>query len=127
MILVDAIREHETKLRHKHWCHMVSTESEEELHAFANRLGLKREWVQLRPKASAAHYDLTPSKRALAMKLGAKEVSARELVMENFDGLFKRPRCGKYVGDNDATCPILTCQRAKGHSGDCDNTRDLST
>lgn len=31
--------------------------------------------------------------------------------------------CGKYLGDNDATCPQLTCIRARGHEGLCDNVR----
>lgn len=31
-------------------------------------------------------------------------------------------KCGKYLGDNDATCPQLTCIRDAGHKGDCDNT-----
>lgn len=30
--------------------------------------------------------------------------------------------CGKYLGDNDATCPQLTCLRLRGHQGQCDNT-----
>ena len=30
--------------------------------------------------------------------------------------------CGRYLGDNDATCPQLTCIRRRGHSGRCDNT-----
>lgn len=29
--------------------------------------------------------------------------------------------CGKYIGDNDATCPQLTCIRQAGHEGFCDN------
>lgn len=41
----------------------------DELHGFAqNKLYLKREWFQ--PKSSP-HYDLTASKRLLAIKLGA--------------------------------------------------------
>lgn len=31
--------------------------------------------------------------------------------------------CGKYLGDNDATCPQLTCIRRKNHEGLCDNVR----
>ena len=30
-------------------------------------------------------------------------------------------KCGKYIGDNDATCPQLTCIRERGHDGLCDN------
>lgn len=94
MILVDGITNYGAELTRnlpsRSWCHMVSDTSEEELHAFAARLGLKREWAQLRPKASAAHYDLTPRRRTLAVKLGAVEVSGRELAARNFDGLRRR-------------------------------------
>ncbi len=31
--------------------------------------------------------------------------------------------CGKYLGDNDGTCPQLTCVRRKNHDGLCDNVR----
>lgn len=91
-ILVDNLTDYtgRTPLRHKQWCHMVSDESEAELHAFAARLGLKRAWAQLRPHASAAHYDLVPAKRSLAVNLGAIEVSSRELVLRNYDGLRRR-------------------------------------
>lgn len=81
MILVDGLAQYDTKLRYKTWCHMVSDHGEAELHAFAARLGLK-----LRPKASCAHYDLVPAKRALALSYGAAEVTSRELVLRNFDG-----------------------------------------
>jgi hypothetical protein len=90
MILVDGITEHATPLRYKKWSHLVSDTSEEELHAFAAKIGLRREWAQLRPRASAAHYDVTPPKRALAIKLGAVAVSGRELVTRNYDGLRRR-------------------------------------
>jgi hypothetical protein len=32
-------------------------------------------------------------------------------------------RCGRYVGDNDATTPQLTCIRWRHHGGACDNVR----
>jgi hypothetical protein len=32
-----------------------------------------------------------------------------------------RRQCGQYLGDNDATCPQLTCIRTHGHDGLCDN------
>jgi Protein of unknown function (DUF4031) len=94
MILVDGITNYGAALTRglpsRRWCHMVSDTSEEELHAFAARIGLRREWAQLRPKASAAHYDLTPERRVRAVKLGAVEVTGRELVARNFDGLRRR-------------------------------------
>lgn len=56
-------------------CHMMSDESIDELHAFATRLGLRREWFQSR---SAPHYDVCKSKRAEAIALGAVELPIRE-------------------------------------------------
>lgn len=90
MILVDPPREYPTRLRHKVWSHMVSDTSADELYAFADRLGLKRSWSQERPKASAHHYDITPTMRARAIALGAVAVTSRELVLRNYDGLRRR-------------------------------------
>jgi hypothetical protein len=53
------------------WCHLFADASEE-LHAFAERIGLKRSWVQ-RPETKWEHYDLTPQKRAQAVKAGAQQ------------------------------------------------------
>lgn len=78
MILVDKIFKWPGPRGYNEWCHMVSTNNLVELHEFAERLGLKREWFQ---DKRMPHYDLTASKRRLAVKLGAKEVSARELQM----------------------------------------------
>ena len=73
MILVDPIMRH----RSGAWCHMVSDESVEELHEFAAKIGLKRKAYQ---SVSRPHYDLRPSKRRLAVSLGAEEVGIRDLV-----------------------------------------------
>jgi len=89
MILVDGITSYETKLRHKAWSHMVSTVGPDELHAIAARIGLKRSWFQA--GASFEHYDVTPTKRVLAIKLGALEVDARILLFANYDYAIKRP------------------------------------
>ena len=54
------------------------------MHAFAERLGLRREWYQRGTHNRGpwhwylSHYDLTPNKRALAVRLGAVEVRLRE-------------------------------------------------
>jgi hypothetical protein len=55
--------------RHGHrWCHMFA-DTPEELHAFAPRIGMRREWAD--DDVDGGHYDLTPPKRAAAIKLGA--------------------------------------------------------
>lgn len=60
-------------------CHMWA-DSEAELHTFANRLGLRREWYQ--DKTEFKHYDLTARRRVKAVALGAVEVTRKELVTE---------------------------------------------
>ena len=76
MIIVDEPRIYAaTNLRHKMWSHMVTDgDSFDELHAMAERIGLRREWFQ------GDHYDVVPAKRALAIRSGAVAVTARELV-----------------------------------------------
>ena len=61
-------------------CHLVTDGDLEELHAFAARIGMKREWFQGPGKASHPHYDLTPARRARAVALGAQEVDRRRFV-----------------------------------------------
>lgn len=46
-------------------------DTEEELHEFAERLGLKREWFQPRGGRRSMHYDVSDAKREQAFALGA--------------------------------------------------------
>ena len=79
MVYVDQLRDWGWKLRGKSTqsCHMAA-DTLEELHALAERIGLKRSWFQRVPRP---HYDLTPSKHALAVKAGAKELSSGSFVL----------------------------------------------
>lgn len=58
-------------LRHTHWCHLLA-DTREELHAFADRLGLRRAWFQDDPVRW--HYDITPGMRRRAVALGAEQI-----------------------------------------------------
>lgn len=58
-------------------CHLVA-DTPEELHAMAERLGLRREWFQDKP--GFPHYDVSLGKRAEAVRLGAVEITGRQLV-----------------------------------------------
>ncbi len=50
----------------------LQADSPEELHAFARRLGMRREWFQSKPqRPENDHYDLTEAGRGLALALGA--------------------------------------------------------
>ena len=77
MIYVDALMEY-TKVvpgcpNAKYWCHLATDDSSpeglEKLHHFADSIGCKRSWFQAH--ADLPHYDLVPSKRALAVRVGA--------------------------------------------------------
>ncbi len=51
-------------------CHMIA-DTPHELHTMANAIGMPRRWFQEPPAASFPHYDISLSKRALALKHGA--------------------------------------------------------
>jgi hypothetical protein len=56
--------------------HMLA-DSLEELHAMADRIGLRRAWFQPR---STPHYDVSREKRALAVQSGVKEIDRRKVL-----------------------------------------------
>ena len=62
------------------WCHMMTDNYDDltELHALAGKIGLRRDWFQ-NHNPMHPHYDLRPSKRALAIKHGAVAISGIEL------------------------------------------------
>ena len=78
-VFVDNLEEWGWKLRGRKTasCHLFTDSVDlEELHAFAESIGMRREWFQ--SHRVAPHYDVTPSRRALAVSLGASEVGRRE-------------------------------------------------
>jgi hypothetical protein len=60
--------------RGRRWAHLVSDASYEELHAFAEQLGIPRRAFQ------GDHYDVPEEYRPGLVELGALEVESRELV-----------------------------------------------
>lgn len=60
--------------RGEKWCHLVSDESYEELHDFADRVGIPRRGFQ------GDHYDVPERYRAQLIDAGAVAVESRELV-----------------------------------------------
>ena len=76
MVYVDQLIDYGWKLGPS--CHLLA-DTEDELHSFAKRLGLKRQWVQ-RSRRGIIHYDLNCGKRSLALDLGAVEPSRDKLL-----------------------------------------------
>jgi Protein of unknown function (DUF4031) len=94
-IYVDKLRPHfmgnAPKQAQRHgneWCHLwTDSESFDELHAIALKIGLRTSYFQdCRNKKGTIyylpHYDLTPSKRAQALREGAIEREVTELFAE---------------------------------------------
>lgn len=71
-----AARKHGTR-----WCHLWTDSRDlEELHLFAEAIGLKRIWFQ--DHHLVPHYDLVPSKKKLALSKGAQFKSGMERARE---------------------------------------------
>jgi hypothetical protein len=70
-ILIDEAR---WWFRDERWCHLVSDTSLDELHAFAEQMGIPRRGFQ------GDHYDVPERFRAQMIDAGAREVESRELV-----------------------------------------------
>jgi Protein of unknown function (DUF4031) len=67
------------------WSHLVA-DSPDELHAAAERLGLRREWAQ--DKGRTLHYDLPEELRLRAIERGiALAITWRELARRRMDGV----------------------------------------
>jgi len=83
VILVDDAR---WSWRSERWAHLVSDVSFDELHRFAERLGLPRQAFQ------GDHYDVPTEVRERAIRLGATPVTSRELLGRlRAAGLRRRP------------------------------------
>ena len=61
-------------------CYMVA-DSEDELLSMADRIGVARRWHQY-PGTPKSHFDITLSKRQLAVEQGAIEITWRELALK---------------------------------------------
>lgn len=81
VVYVDEMRDwaemsRRKSLRYTRWCHMLA-DTRHELHSFAGQLGLQTRWFQDHPYRW--HYDLTPGRRSQAVRMGAREVTFRDV------------------------------------------------
>lgn len=73
-VYVDSMREPYGRMV---MCHMIA-DTDAELHLMAARIGVARKWWQSPEIAWGSHYDICLSKRAIAVKLGAVEITWRQ-------------------------------------------------
>lgn len=57
-------------------CHMIA-DTDEELHEMADKIGVKRKWHQ----SPNSHYDICRSKKRLAIKHGAIQITLRQCAL----------------------------------------------
>lgn len=74
-------------------CHMIA-DTDDELHEMAVIIGIHTKWWQSPEKTSGSHYDIALSKRALAVKSGAVEITLRQCAAMN-----ARRRSTGHLGD----------------------------
>ncbi len=79
----------------RYWSHLVSDVSYEELHAFAERLGLPRRAFD------RDHYDVPEELYQAALALGAEPVASRELLARLVGAGLRHPK--PWVGDRGAS------------------------
>lgn len=72
-------------------CHMVA-DTLDELHDMASAIGLRRTWFQPSPPASHPHYDVSLSRRARAVEMGAIDCDRNTFVDH-----IRRIRCSSSV------------------------------
>lgn len=80
-------------------CHMWA-DTREELLAMADRIGVARRWLQLPPKASWVHFDISLGKKAEAIAAGA--------VLTDKYGPVEH--LARLRGDQDKLDTIATCR-----------------
>lgn len=80
------------------WSHLTA-DTDEELHKFAHMIGLRRDYHQPSPPSSRSHYDVTETKRRVAIRLGAIAV---RIGYEPWRGLSKRRTRESYAIDGTA-------------------------
>lgn len=69
-------------------CHMVA-DTKKELLEMAEKIGVQKKWIQ-EEGTVYEHFDICKSKRELAVRAGAKEISMYDLAL-----IFRRKKHGK--------------------------------
>lgn len=88
-------------------CHMIG-DTDEELHAMADLIGVDRKWHQAPPEHDS-HYDIALSKRALAVANGAVEITLRQCSHM----VYRRRVTGELGSPEDAVLWRMSLKRAK--------------
>ena len=96
------------------WSHLFA-DTEEELHAFAARLGLKRSYFQGGEKHGWRwHYDVTQGMRWKAIRMGAREVTWRQSVELMLRRAGRPPVSAEHRAEIDRLFPLEAEEPVQG-------------
>ena len=96
-------------------CHLFA-DSVEELHAFAQGIGMKRSWFQNNPRLP--HYDLNENRRRVALEAGAQPTGDSSMISGQpaaspSNEIFSRKRGRQLLGKMaDRRSPVRRCPRS---------------
>jgi hypothetical protein len=93
-VYVDSMQ---AKVGRMRMCHMIA-DTDEELHAMAATIGVRRKWWQSPEKTSGSHYDICLKMRAAAIKNGAVQITVKQCAAMNY----RRRHTGKLGEHLDA-------------------------
>jgi Protein of unknown function (DUF4031) len=99
------------------WSHLISDASLDELHAFAESLGVPRRAFE------RDHYDLVAERFEAAVGAGARVVSSREIVSRLHAAGLRRRKVSRLAWPSEGPDVIRGRQPARGHA-DLDRSRD---
>lgn len=97
------------------WCHMQA-DTREELDAMADKIGLRRSWIQYPYDDVKRHYDVTRPRRAAAVAAGAVEVGMLDLAR-----MRAKWRAARRAAQSTGPCGVphpyagRPCSRPAGH------------
>jgi len=93
------------------WCHLLADDIDE-LHRFAQNIGVKRTSYQGPPRTATPHYDLTGYERGLALRAGAIACSRQEIIA--VARLVRGDRCGPKQEGPPLGSPSIVSPRVAG-------------
>ena len=106
------------KVVRRRWSHLFA-DTEDELRAFAQKIGLKQGWIQ-HPGQSHVHFDVTGRMRQRAIAAGATAVSWRQagefFAARARQALIPAGHGGQVAGRHRADRPLQRISGPEGHS-----------
>jgi len=104
----------EAEFRTMIMCHMIA-DTTQELLEMVDKIGVQRKWIQ-HPNTYKEHFDIAKSKRALAIRHGAIQITWREYAEKIDERKDKMPE-----NDDEIVIKVLQTNTREGYCPKCGN------